>query len=56
MTHDEIVSILSWGFVGFGAVVTVGAYWFAYSLWKYDRKQELIELKRQRRRRKRRRR
>jgi hypothetical protein len=56
MAHADLAAEVMWALDAFGALVTIGILWFSYSLWRYDRRQELIELKRQRRRRKHRRR
>jgi hypothetical protein len=49
MAHADLAAEVMWALDAFGALVSIGALWFSYGLWRYDRRQE---LKRQRRRRK----
>ncbi|MBU2802178.1 MAG: hypothetical protein RE468_08900 [Acidithiobacillus caldus] len=50
MASADIAAEVMWALDAFGALITIGASWFSYSLWKYDREQE----KKRRRKRKRR--
>ena len=50
MAGADIAAEVMWALDGFGVLITVGALWFSYGLWKYDREQE---EKRRRKRRKR---
>lgn len=48
MTHAELATDILWGMAAFGGLVTAGAWWFGYNLYKYDQKQRRRKKERQR--------
>ncbi|MBU2762841.1 hypothetical protein HAQ03_05290 [Acidithiobacillus caldus] len=50
MAGADIAAEVMWALDAFGALVTVGALWFSYGLWKYDRRQEKRRRGKRRRR------
>jgi hypothetical protein len=48
MAHADLAAEVMWALDAFGGLITIGAMWFSYSLWKYDREQEKQEEKRRR--------